>query len=536
MTSDIMAALGGIGLFLLGMHMMTGGLRGLAGKQLRHVLARFTVTPLSGAVTGALTTALIQSSSATTVTAVGFVGAGLLTFPQALGIIFGANIGTTMTGWLVAIAGFKLDLGELVLPLVFAGALMRILGRGRLAEAGLALAGFSLLFIGIEAMKDGLAAFEGAVTPSDFPDDTLAGRLKLAAAGVAITIVTQSSSAGVATALAALGAGAISFPQAAALVIGMDVGTTATALLATLGGSAMTRRTGAAHVIYNVMTGGLAFALLPLASAIHTGTGPGDAQLSLVAFHTAFNLLGVALVLPFARQFARLIEALVPARGPELAWRLENALLRDFEAAASNARATVADLSAALSLRLAVQLGHPPPAGAPPWDGDGFRDALIRTQEFTGRIVPHGRAGAPEDRLASLVHALDHISRLRYRSQQTERIETLQRDRRLRRLAGLLAACAVRNAAPGNAEEMARKLNRLRRLMHRQRHILRNRLIAEAVQETIADEEAAARLDALRWLHRSAYHLWRIRWHLNLTAAGDAAAGSETRIEVSSGL
>jgi phosphate:Na+ symporter len=143
---------------------------------------------------------------------VGFVASGLLTFTRALGIIFGANIGTTITGWMVAVLGFRLDLGEAVLPLIFVGALLHLSGRRQFAFIGQALAGFGLLFIGIDFMKDGLAAFEGIVTPADFPSDSLLGRLKLVATGLVITVVTQSSSAGVATALAALGAGAISFP------------------------------------------------------------------------------------------------------------------------------------------------------------------------------------------------------------------------------------------------------------------------------------------------------------------------------------
>lgn len=118
MNTDLLLFVGGIGLFLLGMILLTQGLKGLAGGAMRRLLARFTKTPLTGAVTGALSTAVIQSSSATTVTAVGFVAAGLLTFPQALGIIFGANIGTTITGWIVAVLGFKLHLGQIVLPLV----------------------------------------------------------------------------------------------------------------------------------------------------------------------------------------------------------------------------------------------------------------------------------------------------------------------------------------------------------------------------------------------------------------------------------
>jgi phosphate:Na+ symporter len=201
--------LGGVGLFLLGMLVLTGGLRGLAGDALRRLLARFTRSPVSGAIAGAVTTAVIQSSSATTVTAVGFVGAGLLSFPQALGIVFGANIGTTVTGWLVAILGFKLELATIAPPLLVAGVLLRLFASGTARQAGWALAGFSLLFIGIDALQQGMGAFEGRVTPENFPEDSPSGRLRLVLIGVAITLVTQSSSAGVATAMVALGTGAI---------------------------------------------------------------------------------------------------------------------------------------------------------------------------------------------------------------------------------------------------------------------------------------------------------------------------------------
>ncbi|MFD0979860.1 Na/Pi cotransporter family protein [Tropicimonas aquimaris] len=301
-------------MFLVGMSMLSAGLKGLAGRKMREMLGRFTNTPLSGAVTGALTTAAIQSSSATTVAAVGFVASGMLTFPQALGIIFGANIGTTMTGWIVATLGFKLNLGTAMLPAVFLGALLHLSGRPQLSRARLALAGFSLLFIGIDQIKLALAAFEGVVTPTDFPSDTLLGRLELVGIGLLITLVTQSSSAGVATALAALGAGAISFPQAAAMVIGMDVGTTVTALLATVGGGTMARRTGLAHVIYNLLTGVMAFFLLgpfllgPFSTLVAPLIAEGNGQIALVGFHSMFNALGVVLVLPFARPFARMIE------------------------------------------------------------------------------------------------------------------------------------------------------------------------------------------------------------------------------------
>ena len=156
---DLITALGGIGVFLLGMVVMTEGLKSLAGARISAWLADATRSPASGAVTGAIGTAILQSSSATTVAAVGFVGAGILTFSQSLGIIFGANLGTTITGWMVALVGFKLKLGSLLLPLIFGGVLLRIFASGRLASIGYACAGFGLIFVGIDLLQQAAAQY-----------------------------------------------------------------------------------------------------------------------------------------------------------------------------------------------------------------------------------------------------------------------------------------------------------------------------------------------------------------------------------------
>ena len=232
---SVLLCLGGLGLFLLGMVVLTEGLRALAGRALRRLLSRFTRSPLSGAMTGAATTAVVQSSSATTVATVGFVGAGLLTFPQALGIVLGANVGTTITGWLVVLLGFKLELGTAALPIVLVGVLIRLFTGGRASSAGFAVAGFGLIFVGISLLQQGMGGFVGIVTPDSFPSDTWTGRLLLVVFGISFTLVTQSSSAGVAMALAAVNASAMTVQQAAAAVIGMDIGTTVTAVLATVG-------------------------------------------------------------------------------------------------------------------------------------------------------------------------------------------------------------------------------------------------------------------------------------------------------------
>ena len=512
---DFVIALGGVGLFLIGMTMLTDGLKALSGDALRRILARETRTPLRGAIAGALTTAVIQSSSATTVTAVGFVGAGLLTFTQGVGIILGANIGTTMTGWLVSLFGFKLKIGALAFPLVFGGALTRLLGSGRVRHAGWSLAGFGLLFVGIDTMQQGMASFQDIVTPDTFPGDNLLGRLQLVLIGVLITVITQSSSAGVAAALVALGTGTISFYQAAAMVIGMDIGTTFTAMLATIGGSTAMRRTGYAHVVYNLFTGSLAFCLVGAYVALADTwiqTDPSGAQLSLVAFHTLFNILGVSLALPVARPFAAFIVRLVPERGPALLHRLDDRLLATPAAAIDAAAATLRDVIRAQAAMLMGLLG----GGTVHVSGaalDHLGHAIAATRDFVGRIKTGHDNLAVNSRHEAIMHALDHAQRLHHRSTQETRIRALGHDHRLVRLSRLVRDGARRMIAEenGTVEDW---LDRLRSLLRRERRLYRFRTVDAAAEQRLGPGETLARLDAMRWLHRVAYHLWRMQHHL----------------------
>jgi len=154
--STAISVLGGVGLFLLGMTVMTEGLKALAGSALRTVLGRAASTPLRGSFWGALVTLLVQSSSATTMTTIGLVSAGLLTFPQGLGLVFGANVGTTGTGWLVALIGVRVSLTAAALPMIFVGALVKLLAGGRVSGAGAALAGFGLVLFGLTTLQQGL--------------------------------------------------------------------------------------------------------------------------------------------------------------------------------------------------------------------------------------------------------------------------------------------------------------------------------------------------------------------------------------------
>ena len=538
MHGDIPVALGGLGLFLLGMVILTRGLRDIAGGALQRMLARFTSSPLKGVAAGAFGTAVLQSSSATTVTAVGFVGSGLLTFSQGLGIVLGANFGTTVTGWLVAVLGFKLNLGAVVMPLVLVGMLLRLFGRSRLAAVGWALVGFSVLFVGIETMQEGVSGFEGTVTPADFPGDSLGGRLLLVLIGVGITVVTQSSSAGVATALAALGSGAISFPQAAAMVIGMDIGTTFTAALATVGGSTAMRRTGFAHVVYNLMTGVFAFFLLDLYASLAerwlTAGGVGAAQFALVGFHTAFNTLGVILVLPFVNPFARFIVFLFPERGPTLTRRLDDRLLDDSVLAVYAATSTVEEIVREMTATFRGSLDPRAEGPAAPSSTAALGEALGRTRKFVDRIRSASLDSDTRSRYAATIHILDHLLRLLHRSRQEDRLETLPTEKRLCRLS-LVLGDALERSAVTSIESEEDRFDRVTRMLHRRRRRYREHTVLSVLSPDVDTETALRRLDAMRWLCRVSYHFWRIAHHMGGMGAGTSDPGQVGRLRQNAG-
>src|SRR5215468_2749462 len=226
--------IGGVGLFLLGMTVTTAGLKGLAGSGLRTALSKAAETPLRGAFWGGVATLLVQSSSATTMTTIGLVSAGLLTFPQGLGLVFGANVGTTGTGWLVALIGVRVSLTAAALPMIFVGALIKLLGRGRISGAGAALAGFGLLLFGLSTLQQGMGGLAERLHPADLPavlasPDAgwwwgMLGVLVLVAVGVVMTALMQSSTAAIAVTLSAHYAGAVGLEQAC-VDHGQNIGT-----------------------------------------------------------------------------------------------------------------------------------------------------------------------------------------------------------------------------------------------------------------------------------------------------------------------
>ncbi len=314
--------LGGVGLFLLGMGLMTDGLRLAAGPALERILASSTKTRLRGLASGIAVTALVQSSSAVTVATIGFVNAGLLNLSQALWVLFGANVGTTMTGWLVALVGLKFKIEALALPLVGLGMILRLTGEGsRRGALGTALAGFGILFLGIDMLKN---TFSGLPTDFRLPDGTGPVEiLTLVLIGIVLTVLMQSSSASLAVALTAAQGGLLTPQGAAAVVIGANIGTTVTALIAALGATPSAKRAAAAHIFFNLLTGIVALLLLPwlitFLGTLREWLGLEEAPAAKLAlFHTLFNVLGVALIWPLADGLTRFLEGRFRTAGEEL--------------------------------------------------------------------------------------------------------------------------------------------------------------------------------------------------------------------------
>jgi phosphate:Na+ symporter len=516
MTALLFKLVGGIGLFMLGMVLLTDGLKAFAGEALRRALVRFTGTPLKAFASGALVTVVVQSSSATTVAVIGFVSAGLLTFPQAVGVVFGASLGTTGTGWIVAVLGLKISVGFYALPLVGAGAFLKLLARGRWRSFGLALAGFGLIFIGIETLQDGMRGLSVVFDLARLPSGGPVGHVLAMLIGVALTVVMQSSSAAVATTLTALHAGAVNFEQAASLVIGAAIGTTVTGALAAVGGSVSAKRTALAHVLFNLATGLIAVVLLPVfLAAIRWGqerAGLDAGATSLAAFHTAFIAVGVAVFLPFVHRFARFIERLLPEKGPALTRHLDATLLQVPAVALEATRRALSETAGELFRGLRAILEDQPGAPDESLRAEIHR-ALDQIQEFFAGI-PTVVEDAPlsQSRVAQM-HAIDHLTRLQSRLHPRPAVRRALAHARLQpavahaRNVLELGEAGLRGRAPADwlagVERQALELAELRRQERRM-------VLNQTAGGDWGPGHALELLDAMRWLDRVAYHSWRI--------------------------
>ncbi|AKM29433.1 hypothetical protein AB870_03710 [Pandoraea faecigallinarum] len=295
---------GGVGIFLIGMAMMTDGLKLAAGPALARILSGATRTRWQAFASGVLVTAITQSSSVVTIATIGFVNAGLLKLGGALWLMFGSNLGSTMMGWIVAVIGLKLNIDAFALPMIAIGVAMRLSGAAsRRGAIGNALAGFGLLFFGISLLQSAFVDMAGMIRlpDGDGPLDVLLQVI----VGFVLTCIVQSSAAAMAITLTAAQNGLLSAQGAAAVVIGANVGTTVTAVIAAVGATPNARRASMAHVAFNVVAAVLALLLLPwMIRAIAIGLSWAgyavDPAIQLAIFHTTFNVLGVLLMIPLA--------------------------------------------------------------------------------------------------------------------------------------------------------------------------------------------------------------------------------------------
>lgn len=534
MTTLVFELLGGIGLFMMGMVMLTDGLKEFSGDALRRALVRFTGTPARAFTSGTFVTLLVQSSSATTVTVIGFVSAGLLTFPQALGVVMGASLGTTGTGWIISVLGLKVSVGYYALPLVGIGAFLKMLGRGRWRSLGLALAGFALIFVGIEKLQEGMRALSGVFDLASLPPGGLSGHLLVMAIGVVMTLIMQSSSAAVATTLTALHAGAVSFEQAASLVIGAAVGTTVTGVLAAIGGSVPAKRTALAHVSFNLATGLIAVLLLPsflwwIAWGQQRGLlEPG--AMSLAAFHTAFIALGVVIFLPFVHRFARAIERALPDRGPVLTRHLDDSVLQVPSVALEATRRALSETAA--ETFVAVREGLASARSTPTEARQArVRQALVRLQEFFPRIPPVASHQPWSQRRVSQMHALEHLARLQSSLLPPASVRHVLDDPRL---VPALALCrevlelGERGLREGGAPDWPARMTERAQALLELRRQERPVILSQTANGDAPPARALELLDAMRWLDRLAYHVTRIVDHLGEEGpveTGDAVLG-----------
>lgn len=541
MWAMTIAILGGVGLFLLGMSVMTEGLKAMAGSALRSVLAKAAATPLRGTFWGAFVTLLVQSSSATTMTTIGLVSAGLLTFPQGLSLVFGASIGTTGTGWLVALIGVRVSLTAWAMPMVFAGAMMRLLGKGRLAGGGNALAGFGLLLAGLTTLQQGMGVLSDRLNPTDLPAVLgaagvgfwagVGGLVILVLVGVVMTTVMQSSSAAIAVSLSALYAGAIGPDQAVALVIGQNVGTAVSSALAAIGTTTPAKRTAVAYILFKVTTACVAMLLFPLTSPlVNWASQHVDNTTMLAAYHTLYNVVGVSMLLPVIGRFAGLVERLVPQRGPVLTKYLDRSVQTVPAVAVEASRRTVGAVLEGLCRSMAKGLGAEAGSGRVRLGADevlllGSTEALDRTRAFLAGLTEPPVSAEEQRRLTGALHALDHAVRL---------IETLQEepgDPYLPMGETELAAVGLARDALAEAvrlghdiasetetedKESAGRIDRLAIELAELRRQHRAATLEQAGRAGLNAAEAMQRVEWVRRLDRVVYHVSRIATHLRV--------------------
>ncbi|MBW2485263.1 MAG: Na/Pi cotransporter family protein [Deltaproteobacteria bacterium] len=338
-TFDLWKLIAGLGIFLFGMSMVEYALRILSGRAFRRLIRQYTDGRIRSIGSGTLVTALLQSSSAVSLMVLAFVGAGVMSMQNAIGVIMGSNIGTTLTVWIVAIVGFKMKIEAFALPFIGLGGIGIIFcdSTDKPYQVCRLLIGFGFLFLGLDYMKSSVENVGQNFNLSMVPDYGLWVYL---VAGTLLTAIMQASAASIAIVLTALHSGLITFDIGVAMVIGANVGTTITVILGSLGGIPAKKRVAFSHLIFNVATGIVAFVSIKglVLFIIHFVDIQTNDVMGLALFHTIFNILGVILFFPFVGKLANLLYKIYPDRKPILTAYINNTPTEVIEAATSALR------------------------------------------------------------------------------------------------------------------------------------------------------------------------------------------------------
>ena len=326
--TELFTILGGLGVFLFGLRVMSGGLQKLAGAGLRSVLAGLTRNRFTGVFSGFLITCAVQSSSATTVLVVSFANAGLLTLTQALGLVMGANIGTTVTAWIVSLLGFKLKIAAFALPIIGFGFPLSLLKSPRTKHVSEVMIGFGLLFLGLSFLKDAVPDFQSNPAAFEFAQNLtgygFGSTLLFVVLGALLTVAVQSSSASTAITLTMVAKGWIDLPLAAAMILGENIGTTITAQLASIGANRNARRVATFHTLFNVIGVVWMLVAMPFALSLIRMIISGDAETNILVattqvalFHTLFNVTNTGVLIGFVSKLEAIVLRFVPIRDDE---------------------------------------------------------------------------------------------------------------------------------------------------------------------------------------------------------------------------
>ena len=314
----------GVAIFLFGMLMLEDGFKLLGGGMLERLLERATRSVPRSMLFGIVSTTVLQSSSLVSVITISFLSAGLISLTGGVGIIFGANIGTTTGAWLVAGLGLKVDIAAYAMPMIALSIILVFQKSKVWRGVGYALAGLGFLFLGIHHMKEGFEAYKDQIDLLRFALPGVLGLVVYTLLGTVSTVVMQSSHATMVLILTALAAGQITYENALALAIGGNIGTTITAIIGSLSANFQGKRLAVAHLVFNVTTAAVALVFIAqLRDAVDwvsamVGINADDHALKLAVFHTIFNVLGVALMLPFMRRLVSLLERRIVESEPDV--------------------------------------------------------------------------------------------------------------------------------------------------------------------------------------------------------------------------